>query len=248
MKLKKYKSIKIKDLIALRKEQSVRNSCKKILITDAKTCFEIPGEIEQLIVIEGFKGELPPHKSSVFVKTADLARISGMKHHPDFVAIVAKPSPISKKIPSRIIFLDHLQNPGNMGTIIRSALAFNFDALYYTENSCDPFNDKTLRAAKSAIFHLPIFKIKTEQFIEKFNDFTFYQADLVGQSLDSVTIDQKSVLILSNEGSGPCSTFNCKKIPITIHMNQKVESLNVSAAANILMYHFNNQQPIECKL
>lgn len=228
----------IKDYIALRKEQNVRNFFNQIMITDPKTCFEAEEFITQVVVNKDFKGKLPAHSERLLATNDHLKQISGMKNHPEFIAIAKKPNLALPRKIKRIIFLDHLQNPGNIGSIIRSALAFNFDALYFCPKCCDPFNDKAMRAAKSSIFHLPIFKMEFNDFIKKYSDFMFFQANLSGQNIKSTKIDKKSVLIFSNEGSGPTKTLEREAIPIAIPMNPKVESLNVAAAANIIMHHF----------
>jgi RNA methyltransferase, TrmH family len=244
--LKKINDKIVRDYVTLRKDHKERQNSGLVMLTDPKTCHEYPGVIPQLLVSQGFTGILPDHDQKITTTDEVLRKISGMKNHAHLVAIVNKPE---SKMPAnlgRILFLDQIQNPGNLGTIIRNALAFSFDALFLSPNCCDPFNDKCIRAAKSALFHLPIFKMKMDDFVQKYDDFTFYMADTQGKELFDIDIRQKSALILSNEGSGPSKALQCQKI--TIKMNEKVESLNVACASGILMHAFSRASCVEKSL
>ena len=148
------------------------------------------------------------------------------------------------KINGLVIFLDRLQDAGNLGTIIRTADALGAGAVVISENCVELFNPKTVRATMSSIFNIPIMlaneSISTLQAI-KDRGYTVYSAALAGEDFNSVkNIDtNKSCIIIGNEGNGICDeilSFSDKII--TLPMRGEAESLNAAIAAGILIYGF----------
>jgi RNA methyltransferase, TrmH family len=136
---------------------------------------------------------------------------------------------------SRLLVLDGVGDPGNLGTLLRTCLALGWDGVYFLLNCSDPFNDKALRASKGALFRLP-YAQGTWEDLDRLNlHLDIYGADLEGD-LPETILSCKMMLILGNEGQGLSmqSKSRCKKI--TIPMMPGVESLNVAAAGAILMY------------
>ncbi len=148
------------------------------------------------------------------------------------------------KIRGLIVFLDRLQDAGNLGTIIRTADALGAGAVVLSKDCVELFNPKTVRATMSSIFNIPIMladdSINTLQKI-KDSGYTVYSAALNGEDFNSVKdIDsEKSCIIIGNEGNGICSeilSFSDKII--TLPMRGGAESLNAAIAAGILIYGF----------
>ena len=149
-----------------------------------------------------------------------------------------------KKINGLVIFLDRLQDAGNLGTIIRTADALGAGAVILSEECVELFNPKTVRATMSSIFNIPIMQasdsIETLQTL-KDAGYTVYSAALDGEDFNSVkNIDNnKSCIIIGNEGNGICErilSFSDKII--TLPMRGGAESLNAAIAAGILIYGF----------
>lgn len=141
----------------------------------------------------------------------------------------------------RIIVLENLQDPGNLGTIIRTADACSFDAVLLSRDSVDPYNPKVIRSTMGSLFHLPVIivddiyeTLKTLQTksirivaAHPRNAVPCWQADLS----DSVA------LVIGNEGSGITKKMlNLADLAVMIPMVGRAESLNASAAASILLY------------
>lgn len=141
----------------------------------------------------------------------------------------------------RIVALENLQDPGNIGTIIRSADACGFDAVLLSKDCADPFNSKTVRSTMGSIFHVPVivaddfhgvlseFKAKNVLLAaaDTRNAIPCWQADLKGDV----------ALIIGNEGNGITDkTRKISDFTAMIPMDGKAESLNASAAASILIY------------
>lgn len=145
---------------------------------------------------------------------------------------------ISKRIESKnVLVLDDLQNPDNVGALLRSALAFGFNHVVLSKNSADIYNDKTIRASSGAIFDLFIERLDLLPFLKemKENSYQLFGAD--AHVSDNQPIGSKPfVLVLGNEGNG-LSTSVKEVLDGFIRIEtQTVESLNVAVAGSILMY------------
>ncbi len=139
------------------------------------------------------------------------------------------------------ILLDSVQDPGNLGTIIRTAVAVGADGLFLTKGSVDPYNDKTVRSSMSALHYLPIYENITDEEV----DFLLTESGLhtyvttLQDSVDFNTVPYQSpaLLILGNEGNGVRPTIVEKsQTKIKIPLYGPMESLNLSVATGIALY------------
>jgi RNA methyltransferase, TrmH family len=150
------------------------------------------------------------------------------------------PSVILQKTTKKACLLDQLQNPSNIGAIIRNATAFNLDAILYTPNTADPYHHESIRAAAGNIFQTPIIECTPELFKNLQSEFTFYLLSTrAKQTINNTSFEEKSIFILGSEGAGIKTDFiqNHKHIiPITIPTNPKVDSLNVATTSGILFF------------
>lgn len=148
------------------------------------------------------------------------------------------------KTGNKIIVLDRVQDPGNMGTIIRTAAAAGFAGVISLKGSVDIYNLKVLRATAGAIFNIPFINKMTyddlsEQFSKKLADYQLIGTD---PATDKYYYDQhfnkKSVLVIGNEANGIRKKLLKKMdLSIKIPLNNKVESINAAMAAGIIMYN-----------
>ncbi|MBQ8218972.1 MAG: RNA methyltransferase [Bacilli bacterium] len=144
---------------------------------------------------------------------------------------------------NRIIILDSIQDPGNLGTIIRSAVAFNFDTVVIGTGSVDLYNSKVLRSTKGMIFNINIITRDLNYFMDILDEYIIYGTDVIdGVNVREIIMPEKLALVIGNEGNGISSFVRdkCDKF-IYIDMNNKCESLNAGVAASILMYEVNNK-------
>ncbi len=145
----------------------------------------------------------------------------------------------------KIIILDGIQDPGNLGTIIRSANAFGFNDIVLSNNSVKKYNDKVLRATQGMIFNMNIITKDLASFIPylKDNGYKVYGTDVVnGVNVKSITNCEKIAVVLGSEGTGISeSVKSLLDSNIYISMNDSCESLNVGVAASIIMYEINNK-------
>ena len=197
------------------------------------------GVIEEIILLDG---ENYDYNYSVFYVTDEiLNKISTMDTAPKIMAVCRKNSN-STIIGNKILVLDGVQDPGNLGTIIRSSLAFNVDTIVLLENSVDLYNPKVLRATQGMYNYINIVNKDFNEVYKymKDNNITIYGTSVVnGIDASSLNKEEKKkyCLIMGNEGQGiRKEIFNMCDKNLYIKMNEKVESLNVGVACSILLY------------
>lgn len=142
----------------------------------------------------------------------------------------------------RFLILDGIQDPGNLGTLVRTALGFNIDTVICSKDTVSVYNDKVIRSTQGAIFHInyivgDLVKIINEL---KKNEVkvisTSLQSSIDLEELDCDSLDSYAIC-LGNEGNGVSKEVQeLADINVRINMNSKLESLNVSVAGAIMMY------------
>lgn len=138
----------------------------------------------------------------------------------------------------RILALDGIQDPGNLGTLIRTADAFNFNRILIGKDTVDPYSDKVLRSSQGSHFHV---SIEDTDLVETMNDFdgTVLTTDLQGEALSSQKITGPLMIVLGNEGQGVSDdVLSHANYKVKIDMPGNAESLNVSVAGGILMHQY----------
>jgi len=145
----------------------------------------------------------------------------------------------------KLLFIDAVQDPGNIGTMIRTADAAGMDAVILGKGSADPFNPKTVRSAQGSHFHIPVVKGELGDWIDRMKSAGI---KVIGTGLQNA-VDHYNVgplkefaLIVGNEGSGVAAEYLSKADDIVkIPLYGKAESLNVAIAAGILLYTYGKQ-------
>ena len=169
-----------------------------------------------------------------------MEKISALKSVPSIMGLVSLKE--NKEIKgTKIIILDNVQDPGNVGTIIRSALAFNVDTVVLSNDSVNVFNEKLIRSSEGNIFKMNVVTMDTIEAINKIKNMNIdvYYADMHGKE-DVCEIKPASYcLVMGSEGKGISDKVkdNCTK-SIRIDMNPSCESLNVAVASSIIMHAF----------
>jgi RNA methyltransferase, TrmH family len=147
------------------------------------------------------------------------------------------------------VLVDRLQDPGNMGTIIRTAHAAGALGLLYTKGTVDVFNEKTLRSSMGSIFHIPVIEDEDLSQIGKLKERGF---TVVVSSLDTdnnfydVDLKKNVIICIGNEGNGISEeVFALADTKIKIPMPGGAESLNAAAAASIMIFEVVRQKQIK---
>ena len=187
------------------------------------------------------------HKHLEIIESSKAFNILNAKDNCLLIAECATPSPkLDPDTNTPHIVLVNPSDAGNLGTIMRSAAAFNYRNIAIITPAVDPYDPKTIRASMGAIFHLNI-----EQF-QSFDDYLATQSDNRefysfmlderAQTLNAIAPkDNNYALIFGNEASGLPQDFARITTPIFIPQSSQVDSLNLSVAASIAMYHFNTK-------
>ena len=141
----------------------------------------------------------------------------------------------------RFIYLSEVQDPGNAGTILRSADAFGMDAVITSPGSVDMYSPKVVRSTAGSLWHIPVFEsIALEELVGRgVRGFSLGASG--SKSLNDYVSTGDTVAIFGNESRGLSTSENLSSIEsVNIPMPGNAESLNLSAAASIVMYHLSN--------
>jgi TrmH family RNA methyltransferase len=137
------------------------------------------------------------------------------------------------------VLLDKVQDPGNVGTVVRSAFAFGFDSVILTDGCADLYNPKTIRASMGATFKQKVICLDLAQLASlKENGVKFIGAVAAEESLSIKDVKlSNSVIVIGNEGQGISDEIhNLCEVHVKVPINPNCESLNAAVAASILMW------------
>ena len=195
------------------------------------------GYLEELFLVDGYDFSLDVKTSYV---TMDVMKyISSLDSPSGIIGVCRKKDSILSG--DRVVILDDVQDPGNLGTIIRSSVAFNVDTLVLTEGCVDLYNPKVIRSTQGMIFKLNIIVVSDiDSFVSdlKCKNYRIYSTKVNGgNSLKSIEKCSRFAIIMGNEGNGVRdSLMDLSDSYIYIDMNPSCESLNVGCATSIILY------------
>lgn len=181
------------------------------------------------------------YKDSTLVSDKVMKKLSSLNTPPEVLAVCYKLK--EQEIKGNILILDGIQDPGNLGTIIRTCVAFNIKNIVSSLDTVDIYNPKVIRASEGMIFKINYLKKDLSEFINNLKDYQIYTTNVInGTNIKDIKLDSKYALIMGNEGNGVRSDIaNLATKSIYIPMNKDCESLNVSIATAIILYEFNKQ-------
>lgn len=196
------------------------------------------GLLESVIVLEE---DLSFNVENIIVTKDIMKKISCLDTPPNIMGVC---SMLKESISgNKFLILDGIQDPGNLGTIIRTSVAFNIDTILLSKDCVDIYNPKVIRSTQGMIFNINFKRCDLEEEINKLKDknIPIYTTN-VHNGIDIRNIDNKDkyALIMGNEGNGVSDNISSLADQnIYIKMNSKVESLNVAVATSILLYELN---------
>ena len=204
------------------------------LVQEAYKC----GVLKELILLDGI--ELDINVPKIYVTESIMNYISELNTRCGVIGICRKKR--DKLMGNRLLILDDIQDPGNMGTIIRSSVAFNIDTIILSKGCVDIYNSKVLRATQGMIFNINIVICDLESIIKDLKgEYKILGTDVNnGKDLKSIEKVEKFAIIMGNEGNGvKSSLLDLCDDYIHIDMNNNCESLNVAVATSIILYELN---------
>lgn len=184
------------------------------------------------------KGKLTNSMSVHELQTFELQKITGLSVANEVLVVLNKPTS-PKFVPDEnpvVVALDQIQDPGNLGTIIRTCDWFGVNQIICSPDSVDAYNPKVVQSAMGSLLRVTIAYMQIEQFINEHSMYTPCVAVLDGETYHDFKFPEKTLLIIGNESRGV--SVSLRKIAakaITIPRRGKAESLNAAVAAAILL-------------
>lgn len=240
MNIESVNNSRVKNWVKL-KEKKYREETNTFLIEGDHILKEAlkMGLVEEIIALDdSFKVDDIPY---YIVSDAVMKKITNQVSISKVVAVVRKIE--SKEITGKVCILDNIQDPGNLGAIIRSAVAFNIDTIILSPDTVDLYNDKVIRASEGMLFNINFIKGDLKEIIKNLKNkgYKIYGTDVTnGVDLKNIDFSLKTGIIMGNEGQGMKKELKeyCDNM-INIPISSECESLNVAVAASIIFYEMN---------
>ena len=200
--------------------------------------------IEKIFTLESYRDQLAAFPQTVWVSEEILRDLADTQTPQGIVAVILKEEVgLPDFSQGKFLFLEDVQDPGNLGTMIRTADAAGFTGVIVSDKSADIYSLKTLRSMQGSHFHLPIYRMPVATFIEeaKKSNLPILATTLSRDSKDYCELSplENFALVMGNEGQGisPIMAESANQL-VHIGMKGRAESLNVAVAAGILMFYF----------
>lgn len=247
----------VKRLLQLQKKSKARNEEKVFLVEGLRMFSEVPKErVEKVYISESLynRKKLVQDLRDFDVEILSdsvFSRVSDTKTPQGILCIVRQKTYDLEKIfkikNPHFIILDNLQDPGNLGTIVRTAEGAGVDAVFLSKESVDIYNPKTIRSTMGSIYRMPV--IYVEDLLKllktlKNQGILSYAAHLEGErSYDLENYQTGTAILIGNEGNGLREEVaNAADIRVKIPMQGQVESLNAAVAATVFMFEVARQR------
>ena len=200
--------------------------------------------IEKIFALESYRDQLVAFPQTIWVSEEILRDLADTQTPQGIVAVIQKEEVgLPDLHQGKFLFLEDVQDPGNVGTMIRTADAAGFTGVIVSDKSADIYSLKTLRSMQGSHFHLPIYRMPLASFVEeaKKSNLPILATTLSRESKDYRELSplEDFVLVMGNEGQG-ISSVMAESADQLVHISMKgrAESLNVAVAAGILMFYF----------
>ena len=200
------------------------------------------GLLKEVILLDGC--DIDEDVPKTMVSELVMKKLATLDSIPNMIGICHKKEE-KNKLGNHILLLDEIQDPGNLGTIIRSAVAFNIDTIVLSLDTVDLYNSKVLRASQGMFAYINIIRRDSMEIIQKIKELHIpvYGTNVIqGTDVRTIEAKEKFCLVMGNEGQGLKKEIQelCDK-NLYIPMNNKVESLNVGVACSILLYELGGE-------
>lgn len=199
--------------------------------------------IEKIFALESYRNQLAAFPQTIWVSEDILLDLADSQTPQGIVAMVQKEEVGQADFgQGKFLFLEDVQDPGNVGTIIRTADAAGFTGVIVSDKSADIYSLKTLRSMQGSHFHLPIYRMTSQALLKETKEAAI---PVLATTLSKDSVDYRElppienfVLVMGNEGQG-ISPLMAESADQLVHISMKgqAESLNVAVAAGILIFH-----------
>lgn len=237
--IKSRKNEKIVHMKKLGSSASYRRETGETLCDGVKLLREALGHgVEVIAVLTSTEVSVPDNVKVYQVERELIEYVSPMKTPQDVLFSCKTPDLADKGDIKNAIILENIQDPGNVGTMIRTANAFSVDTVILTGDCADPFSPKTIRASMGASFRQKMVRMDMDEIAYLKEKMPIYGAALSDRSVDIGSVSlRNSAVVIGNEGSGlTVEMLELCSGEIIIPMNPDCESLNAGAAAAVVMW------------
>lgn len=204
----------------------------------------LAGEKIEVVVFEENKEEkfasLAKSKN-IIVSSEVFKTLSSAENSQGALAIVRTRKRPFKPPSGNFLVLDEVQDPGNVGTLVRSALAFEFNDIYLI-NCASVSNEKVVRSTMGAIFKTRVYELSREEFVSNFKGMNLYCGEMNGEDISKAQLKFPVGIIVGNEGNGVSNELKKLSKSVAIKMNKGIESLNAGVAGSILMFKIKEKE------
>ena len=197
-----------------------------VIIPEGKSSLEATSLMQQL-----------EHVNTIMFPTLMFAELTPVATSTGILAMVKKPNLVSPSQIGFALMLEDIQDPGNLGSMLRSALGAGVDAVYLSKGCTDAWSPKALRGGQGAQFYLPI--IEGVDLVETMQNFAgnTYATTMDGESLYAQDLTKPTAFVIGNEGAGlSLAALQAADKQVSIPMHHNLESLNAAAAAAVCLF------------
>ena len=251
-------NIQVKELLRLQKKSREREKEGVFIVEGPRMAEEIPRErIVKLYVSESFQAKCVKEKNDRFIQEAEVmsdtvfAHVSDTKTPQGILAIVRMPKydlpDLLQGDRTHLLILESVQDPGNLGTMVRTGEGAGITGIIMNKTTVDLFNPKTIRSTMGSIYRVPY--LITEHLPDLLDELhkeniRLYAAHLKGDTYyDAFDFTGACGFLIGNEGNGLSDEIaECADCYLKIPMEGKVESLNAAVSAALLMYECKRQR------
>ena len=228
----------IKDLVKLKQTRNAKELNQ--IIIEGKDLIDMAYENGLLDMVLTSNRSYSYDVQTIICPSFILEKLSSNKSISDIIG-VAHLSLDNKGLGNRIVYLDGVQDPGNVGTIIRTALAFSYDSIILSLDSASIYNEKVIQATKGALFSIPVFLDVSLQELKEKGYQIIVTALRNASDYKTLSPNDKFVLVLGNEGQGVKEeNIDIADEVVKISMGN-IDSLNVAVAGGILLNHYKKE-------
>ena len=236
----------IKETAAL-KDKKARKQQGMFLVEGRKMAVECQNSdfvIDRVFVAESYTGEVPFPETEIVRVSDDAFRFLSDEKTPQGILCRVKiPTHTLTAPKSKCLLLDGVADPGNVGTIIRTANAAGYEEVYLTEECADPYSPKSVRASMSGVFFTKIYRANRSDILSVLADTPIVVADMGGVNVFSFTPPKRFALAIGNEANGISEEVTkAAAHTVKIPMQATQESLNAAISAGIIMYVLGKDQ------
>ena len=236
----------VKETAAL-KEKKARKEQGMFLVEGRKMAVECQRsdfEIDRVFVAESYAGDNPfAEEKNVYVSDDVFRFLSDEKTPQGILCRIKIPTRALTAPKGKCLLLDGVADPGNVGTIIRTANAAGYEEIYLTEECADPYSPKSVRASMSGVFFTKIYRGNRTEILSVLAETPIVVADMAGENVFSFAPPKRFALAIGNEANGISDMVQERAThTVKIPMQATQESLNAAISAGIIMYVLNKDE------